>query len=155
VITALGEAFFSLCKLPSNKNKAVDDLSSMAKEFFKIFLVSKGRFVQPEAQAYMRAYNMEDDDIGEWDTNVWQESTKTSLKMAIMDFQNIPGIINKLKSSDAAPYYENFLGTLETIVDPEVTDPNVWLWICGEKEVELGLCNYIRVSPYGKMFTVH
>jgi len=36
-----------------------------------------------------------------------------------------------------------------------VTDLEVWLWICGEKEVEVDLHQYIWTTTFGETYVVH
>jgi hypothetical protein len=69
-LTRLGEDFFLLAKMPSNKNKSLSDFSPYAGEFFRIFLGSEGKFMKPEASAFYRPYNLEIDELASWDANL-------------------------------------------------------------------------------------
>jgi hypothetical protein len=140
--------------MPSNKKKSLEDLSPLAKEFFQVFLKSKGKFVRPEARAFYRPYELKDDEMGEWDANVWDESVQSRIKMAIMDFRNIPGILNKGSSATDASYFEKFISILDEDAETDLSDPEVWLWIVGEKEVELELRSFIRTSGFGSSYSV-
>jgi len=75
--------------MPSNKNKSIGELSPLAKEFFKVFLESKDRFVMPKARAFYRPYKMKDDNLDEWVTKIWEDSLKLRIKMVIIDFRLI------------------------------------------------------------------
>lgn len=97
LITAPGEDFFSAVKKPSSKNKLIQQFAPYAKEYFKVFLKSKGKYnKKPEAGVYLRPYDLEDYELGPWSNNAWDNEVKGSdIKLAIMDFRNVPGEINK------------------------------------------------------------
>jgi hypothetical protein len=153
LLSAPGEVFFSQAKLTMNKKKTIDELSPMAAEFFKVFLASKGKFQRPQAKAYYRPYEMKDDELGDWDAHVWDGVVESGLKMAIIDFRNIPGVIYKGSGAGQASYFDKFLGILEEDKLPSLTDPDLWLWIAGEKDVELDLRGVIRTTTLGTTYT--
>ena len=132
LLMAPKEEFFSQVKRQSNKNKKCRKLSPYAAEFFKVFLRSKGRYKKPETRAYLRCYDTEKDEIGAWGDQVWDESVANSIKLAVMDFWNIPGVINKETAPKDAPYFLDFLDMAKKLMDPHPTDPAVWLWIIGD-----------------------
>lgn len=53
-----------------------------------------------------------------------------------MDFMMVPGAMGKRGSSQENPYFYEFMFILGKIIDLCITDPPVWLWICGGKEME-------------------
>jgi len=57
----------------------------------------------------------------------------------MVDFRQVFGVINKEKSKDGDAYFVNFLTYLKDDVEPGVTNPEVWLWICGKKDSEVDL----------------
>ena len=132
LLTAPKEEFFSQVKRPSNKNKKCRELSPYAAEFFKVFLRSKGRYKKPEAMAYLRCYDTEKDEIGAWSDQVWDDSMTNSIKLAVMDFRNIPRVINKEMDPKDTPYFLDFLDMAKKLIDPRPTDLAVWLWITSD-----------------------
>ena len=52
-----------------------------------------------------------------------------SIKLTVMDFWNILGVINKEMAPKDAPYFLDFLDMVKKLTDPRPTDPAVWLWI--------------------------
>ena len=52
LLEALGEEYFVVAKLTSNKNKPIEELSAYAKQFFTLFLRQKNNFQRPAAHAY-------------------------------------------------------------------------------------------------------
>jgi len=46
------------------------------------------------------------------------------------------------------------MDALATLTNPEITDLEVWLWICKEKDVELELRNLIRLL-YGATYALY
>ena len=155
LLTAPKEEFFSQVKRPLNKNMKCRELSPYAAEFFKVFLRSKGRYKKPEARAYLRCYNMEKDEIGAWGDQVWDNSMANSIKLAVMDFRNIPGIINKETTPKDALYFLDFLDMAKKLTDLYPTDPAVWLWITGDQEVDNELRIYIRGGDFGATYIPH
>ena len=69
--------------------------------------------------------------MGSWET------TSEQLKLAIMDFRRLPGFTAKGEDSLEKPYFDMFMNMFVTADFPTVTEPPVWLWICGDKETEL------------------
>ena len=54
-----------------------------------------------------------------------------------MDFRQLPGFTGKGEDSLEKPYFDMFMNMFVTADFPTVTEPPVWLWICGDKETEL------------------
>jgi len=133
------DEYFSLMKMPSNTKESINKLSPYATEFFRIFLSNKDKFVKPEATALYKSYDMEKDELEMWGDNVWKELPCSMIKLAVVDFGQVLGVINKEEFKDGDPYFVNFLTYLKDDTEPGVTDPEVWLWICGEKDVEVDL----------------
>ena len=53
---------------------------------------------------YLRPYDLEDYELGPWSNNAWDNEVKGSIKLAIMDFRNVPGEINKETAPREAPH---------------------------------------------------
>ena len=126
LFTAPTEAFFSLAKRPSMKNKTARELFPYAAEFFKVFLQSKGEYKKLEAHAFFRPYDCKEDFFAEWPSEVW-DSSGVDIKLAVMDFRNILGIINRETAPKESPYFDEFMDDLKQLADPGPTDPEVWL----------------------------
>jgi hypothetical protein len=155
LLTAPGEEFFSVVKRPSSKNKSCKEISPFAEQFFKVFLKSKGRYQKPESRVYFRPYDTKADKLSCWSPGVWEDGTNESLKLAVMDFRNIPGVINKDTAPADAPYFIEFLDILGEEKEPSLTDPEVWLWITGDKDVDDDLRAYIRNGTLGANYNTH
>ena len=54
-----------------------------------------------------------------------------------MDFRRLPGFTGKGEDSLEKPYFDMFMNMFVTADFPTVTEPPLWLWICGDKETEL------------------
>ena len=54
-----------------------------------------------------------------------------------MDFRRLPGFTTKGEDSLERPYFDMFMNMFVTADFPTVTEPPVWRWICGDKEMEL------------------
>jgi hypothetical protein len=91
LLTVPGDEFFTLDKFPSSKNKSIHELSPHAEEFFKVFLQSKGKYVQPRGTAYYRPYDPEEDKLTSWAAGTWTEDRRRDVKLGIMDLRDIPG----------------------------------------------------------------
>jgi hypothetical protein len=154
LLSAPGEEFFSQAKMPHNKNKSLEQLSPYAASFFNVFLANKGKFQVPKGRANFRAYNLEQDLIGEWHGDSWTASTAQRIKVGIMDFRNFPGAQDVATSSSAAPYFYNILRVLKSITDPKVTEIPVWVWICGSREAEAKIKNHLDGCEFGKNYSI-
>ena len=141
-------------KLPNNKNKPVEDLSLYAAEFFKVFLANKGKFQVPKGNANFRAYNLEDDELGDWHGDSWTETSAKRIKVGIMDFQNLPGAQEAAGSSSGAPYFYNVLRVLKSINNPIATEIPVWVWICGSREAEAKIKNHLDGCEFGRNYKI-
>ena len=155
LFTAPKEEFFLQAKRPSRKNKKCKDLSPYAAKFFKVFLRSKGKYRKPEARIFMRSYSFDNDLMGEWANNAWDESTNKSIKLAVLDFRNIPGVLHKSTAPKDSPYYEEFMETTLNLTDPSLMDPQVWLWITGDQEVDDQVRGYIRNGDIAASYASH
>ena len=133
LLDAPGDEFFAAAKQVANKNKSIDELSPYTKEFFKAFLRNRSNFHTPASQAYFRAYDPSANHLGSWPLGSW-ETTSEHLKLAVMDFRQLPSFTRKGEDSLEKPYFVNMFVTADC---PTVTEPPVWLWICGDKEMEL------------------
>jgi hypothetical protein len=152
LITAPREDFFSVVKRPSAKNKNASKISPYAAEFFKVFLKSKGQYKKPEASAFLRPYDSSKDELSKWGDGDWDDYVNASIKLAIIDFRNIPGVLNKETAPSDAPYYTDFLEKLKKQSQPALTDPEAWLWICGGEEVDDDLRAEIRTGVMGQTY---
>ena len=65
--------------------------------------------------------------MGEWADNAWDESTNKSIKLAVLDFRNILGVLHKSTAPKDSPYYEEFMETVLNLTNPSLMDPQVWL----------------------------
>ena len=133
---APGEEFFAAAKQVASKNKSIDELPPYAKEFFKAFLRNRWNFHTPASRAYFRAYNPSANRLGSWPSGSW-ETTSEHLKLAVMDFRRLPDFTGKGEDSLEKPYFDMFMNMFVTADFPTVTEPPVWLWICGDKETKL------------------
>ena len=59
------------------------------------------------------------------------------LKLAVMDFRRLPSFIEKGEDLLEKPYFDMFVNMFVTADFSTVSEPPVWLWICGDKETEL------------------
>ena len=155
LFTVPKEEFFSQAKRPSSKNKRCEELFPYAAEFFKVFLRSKGKYRKPEARIFMRSYSSDNDLMGDWVDNAWNESMNKSIKLAVLDFCNIPGVLHKSTAPNDSPYYEEFMETASTLTDPSLMDPQVWLWITGDQEVDDQVRGYIRNGDIAASYASH
>ena len=153
LLTAPTESFFSLAKRPSMKNKTAKDLSPYVAEFFKVFLRSKGEYETPEANIFVRPYDAKEDTLAPWGNGVW-EPENVVIKLTLLDFRNIPGVINKETAPKESPYFEEFMGEILRLTDLAATDPVVWLWICGNEDVEDDLRIFMRSNVFGTAYEV-
>ena len=136
LLDAPGEEFFAAAKQVASKNKSIDELSPYAKEFFKAFLRNRWNFHTPASRAYFRAYDPSANRLGSWPSGSW-ETTSEQLKLAVMDFRRLPGFTAKGEDSLEKTYFDMFMNMFVMADFPTVTEPPVWLWICGDKETEL------------------
>ena len=97
---------------------------------------NRWNFHTPASWAYFRAYDPSANRLGSWPSRSW-ETTSEQLKLAIMDFQRLPGFTAKGEDSLEKPYFDMFMNMFVTADSLTVTEPPVWLWICGDKKTEL------------------
>ena len=98
LLEAPGEDYFVAVKLVSNKNKAIEELSPYAKQFFKAFFSQKADFVKPAGRAYFRAYDATNNRMRLWLANSWEPTSK-NLKLVVLDFRRVPGFAAKESST--------------------------------------------------------
>ena len=54
-----------------------------------------------------------------------------------MDFRRLPDFTGKGEDPLEKPYFDMFMNMFVATDFPTVTEPPVWLWICGDKETKL------------------
>ena len=136
LLDALGDEFFAAAKQVASKKKSIDKLSPYAKEFFKAFLRNRWNFHTLASRAYFRVYDPSANRLGSWPMGS-SETTSEQLKLVVMDFRQLPGFTAKGEDSLEKPYFDMFMNSFVMADFPIVTEPPVWLWICGDKETEL------------------
>ena len=143
LLEAPGEDYFVVAKLVSNKNKAIEELSPYAKQFFKAFLSQKANFVKLAGHAYFRAYDATNNRMGSWPVNSW-ELTSENLKLAVLDFRRVPSFVAKESSTFRDLYFQQFMLMFMQSNCPNINKPPNWLWICGNKKTELAIYNLLE-----------
>ena len=158
LLEAPGEEYFAAAKPVASKNKTINDLSPYAKAFFKAFLLNRYNFHTPASRAYFRAYDPSANRVGSWLARSW-ETTCQNLSVAVMDFRRLPSFTGKGEDSLEKLYFDMFMNMFVATDFPIVTEPLVWLWICGDKEIELkatqlaGLAMFI--ANYVKKYSMY
>ena len=136
LLEAPEEKFFATAKQVVSKNKSIEELSLYAKEFFKAFLRNRWNFHTPASRAYFRAYDPSANCLGSWPARSWKTMSE-HMSLAVMDFRWLLGFTGKREDSLEKPYFDMFMNMFMTMDFPTVTEPPVWQWICGDKEMEL------------------
>nr|PNR32277.1 hypothetical protein PHYPA_026403 [Physcomitrium patens] len=147
LLEAPGEDFFSAAKLTRNKSKSCEELSPYAKEFFRVFLRRRAQFHKPTGKAYIRKYDGSTVQLGSWSENCWLNDGN-KIKLGIIDFRRVPGFSSKEKSTVSKPYFEDFMSMFVTCKLPQITDPPVWLFICGDEDAELQILHFAQGPPF-------
>ena len=158
LLKAPGEEFFVAAKLTSNKNKPIEELSAYAKQFFTLFLRHKNNFQRPATRAYFRSYDDSSNRMGSWPANSW-ELTSENLKLAVLDFRQVPGFVAKGTTSFDNPYFMSFMDMFMQGDFPHINEPPAWLWICCDKETKLQLHHLVGhgmlTAKYVKKFSTY
>ena len=158
LLEAPREDYFIAAKVVSNKNKTIEELSPYAKQFFKFFFLQKADFVKPVGRAYFRAYDATNNRMGSWPANSW-ELTLENLKLAVLDFRRVLGFAAKESSTFQDPYFQQFMLMFMQSNCPNINEPPNWLWICGNKEMELAIHNLsghgILTAKYVRKFSTY
>jgi hypothetical protein len=98
LLEAPGEEFFLGAKQTRNKNRAIEELSPYAKQFFKVFLKQKKDFRKPTGRAYFRPYSGLNTRLGPWPENNW-ETVAHALVLGIIDFRRVPNFTQVSKTT--------------------------------------------------------
>ena len=72
--------------------------------------------------------------------------------MEIIDFRQTPNWTSINQSFAKRPYFLDFMSTMHRQTQPHMTDPPVWLWICGSKEAEVQVSHYAHNALYRDMY---
>jgi hypothetical protein len=106
-----GEEYFAQAKQVKSKNKKAAEISPYAAEFFKVFLEWRKAFVRPSGDAHYRLYNIHANDHADWPAGAWTVDSSTYMKLGVIDFRYLPGIL-KEESSTGMPYFYDFMSSL-------------------------------------------
>lgn len=126
-----GESFYRNCFQTQFRNSTCEELSPYAKEFFRVFLRVRENFYPPTGAMHYCAYKASTNSLSTWASDTWQ-TLGCNVKLGVVDFRNIPGFASKSRSSDARPFFEEFMTTFSTKGKPHLTDLPAWLFICGD-----------------------
>jgi hypothetical protein len=141
-----GDHFFAEAKQLKSKNKATEELSPYAKEWFKLFLHKRKRFVPPTGKTFFRKFNSAANTLGSWPGNAWNDNQPT--KLAVIDFRNVPGQEKKPTATVVDPFFGDFMRTFQAKGMPGPSEPTVWLWITGDKQAELQAYAHSDTLPF-------
>jgi hypothetical protein len=152
-LEAPGEEFFSGAKQTRNKNRAIEELSPYAKQFFKVFLKQKKEFRKSVGRAYFRPYSGLNTRLGPWLENNW-ETVAHALVKGIIDFRRVPNFTQVSKTTVQRPYFDEFMGALQRQSQPAMTETPIWLWICGSKEAEVQVSTYVHKPMFTDVYDI-
>jgi hypothetical protein len=126
-----GESFYRNSMQTQFRNTSCEELSPYAREFFRVFHRVRKNFYLPTGAMHYRVYKAETNSLGTWPSDSWQ-TLECNVKLGIIDFRNIPGFTAKSRSSDARPFFEEFMNMFSAKRQPLLTDLPAWLFICGD-----------------------
>lgn len=128
LLSVPGDSFFTAYRQKKSKNKSVEEISEYAAEFFKKFLDVKGTFDRPTPIVHTRLFYSSEFKFGNWDRNyIWSRSFKCDL--GLIDLRSVPGSGSRVDDTEN-PYFQEFLDVwADTVTDPHIKNPQVWLWI--------------------------
>jgi hypothetical protein len=141
-----GENFFKESKMMRSKNKKTEQLSPYAKAFFTKFLEQRSNFEAPVGTAFFRKYNAATNTLSQWPASSWKEYP--FVQLALVDFRFMPGYSRRSKSGVINPFFKDFLNTLKSAGMPDVTEPEIWLWICGDHEAQVQAFGELAIQPW-------
>jgi hypothetical protein len=148
-----GDEFYGPAKQTKNRNKSIEELSPYAKEFFKLFLKQKKNFMPPRGNVFFRSYDGQGAQLGDWPRSTWEDHVE-DLKLAIIDFRNIPGFTTVKSSTVQSPFFEEFIQLLCSQSSPGITDPPVWMWICGYKDAEVMVSSFANTDRFRSEYEI-
>ncbi len=64
-------------------------------------------------------------------------------------------MINKETAPQDSPYFLAFMDLLMKLDDPCMTDPEVWLWICGDQQTDDDQRAHIRTWEFSALYVAH
>lgn len=141
-----GENFFKEGKMLRSKNKKTEELSPYAKAFFKQFLEKRSSFQKPIGSSFFRKYNAATGTLGRWPANSW--GSNSPVRLGVIDFRFVPGYSRRATSGVLNPFFSDFMNTLKSGGMPGLTQPEVWIWICGDHEAEIQAYAEIANAPW-------
>jgi hypothetical protein len=153
LLEAPGEELFSGAKQTRNKNQKIEELSPYAKQFFKVFLKQKKEFQKPAGRAYFRPFSGLNNKLGPWPENSW-ENVAHALVLGIIDFRRVPNFTQVNKTTAQKPYFEEFMNALQRQSQPTMTEPPIWLWICGSKEAEIQVSTFAHKTMFTDVYEI-
>jgi hypothetical protein len=91
--------------------------------------------------------------LGPWPENSW-ETVAHTLVLEIIDFRHVPSFKQVSKTTTQKPYFEEFMGALQRQSQPSMTEPPIWLWICGSKEGEIQVSTYAHKTMFTDLYDI-
>jgi hypothetical protein len=118
-----------------------------------VFLKQKKEFQKPAGRAYFRPFNSLNNKLGPWPENSW-ENVAHALVLGIIDFRRIPNFMQVNKTTAQKPYFEEFMNALQRQSQPTMTEPPIWLWICGSKEAEIQVSTFVHKTMFTDVYEI-
>ncbi len=76
------------------------------------------------------------------------------MKLGIIDFRNIPGFTTVMFSTVQSPFFEEFIQLFCSQSNPGITDPPVWMWICGYKDAEVMVSSFANTDRFLREYEI-
>ena len=143
LFAAIGDKYFAIAKQVANKNKSIVELSLYTKAFFKVFLLNKTNFQRPTGCMYFGAYKASTNGLGSFLIDNWK-MTSEQLSLVVLDFQWVAKLAWKERRTLDKPNFKMFMNMFLMTNFLMVFKPPIWLWICGDKEMELMACHLME-----------
>jgi hypothetical protein len=77
-----------------------------------------------------------------------------TLVLGIIDFRRVPNFTQVSKTTAQKPYFEEFMGVLQRQSQPSMTEPPIWLWICGSKEAKIQVSIYAHKTMFMDLYDI-
>jgi hypothetical protein len=77
-----------------------------------------------------------------------------ALVLEIIDFRRVPNFTQVNKTTPQKPYFKEFMNALQRQSQPTMTEPPIWLWICGSKEAEIQVSTFVHKTMFTDVYEI-
>ncbi len=85
----------------------------------------------------------------------WTSTTRSEVKLGVIDFRTIPGVLQKEHSLVDKPFFYKVLTSMQKMKQSLLKEVKSWLFICTDEKDQAQVLTYVEKNEILKTFNMH